>query len=349
MQPSGLATGEGLPAGAVDNAKRRRAIIPTLERAGDMKLSTMTKDWAAWAIQVKGASPATVDNYETTFQQFLAYLQRVELRDEVESFTPQACYGFQSDLGARGIAPNTIINKMAALSSLADFGRKAPLGRRGKPLMTDNPTKRIDRPKKQDVEIKIMRAEEARAFLELPLKPPRSIIRALFVETGLRPSSIAAANVGDVTQTGEGDCYLEVAVKSRGGGKRHRQFPLSPDVAKDIWDYLLSRGMPKPEEPLLVRQDGNRFSRTHLGEILAQVGRDAGITRLRVGPRNIRHLVNTWARIEDVDPYGRSKLLGHNSTASVIKYDHLIPGELHAARAKQRDGMRRYIGTDESH
>ena len=336
--------------GTVDNwhwigVDMARLIIPSLELNAAMMLSTMMKDCLDYLRGVRGYSTSTAENYDRTFRQFLAYLRADNKKDELDSFTGETCFGFMEDLGRRGVRVNTILNKLAALSSLAVYGMQAH-GKRGRPLLALNPTKTFRWPEQQESRVDILLPEEVRAYLEVDLPLAKAVIRDLFFDTGLRVSEIAFANVGDVQQIA-GAWFIETAVKSRGRSRR-RRFPISNDVAEHLKKYLAARRQALPDDPLLVRQDGERYTRAHIGQIIARIGKAAGITRVRVSPHKIRHMVNVWGRLGGADLYSRSRLLGHQSTASLAHYEHLIPNELVAVRAQQREGMRRYIREPET-
>ena len=318
-----------------------RLYIPVLERDPAMMLSTLMKDCQVYLASVEGYARSTLDNYDRTNRQFLAYLRAAGRRDELESFTDATCFGFMEDLGRRHVKVSTILNKLAALSSLAVYGMQAR-GKHDKPRLLTNPTKAFKWPTAEPPNIPILTPAEVRAYLEYPLRVDKAIIRDLFFDVGLRVSEIAEALVSSLLRV-EDAWFIEVTVKSR-GRRRRRQFPVSPDIAEHLQEYLNGRAPLSPEAPLVARRDRQPYSRTHIGQILARIGVAAGITRLRVSPHKIRHMVNVWGRLGGADPLSRSRLLGHVSTRSIDAYEHLIPHELHEARAKQREGMRRYLG-----
>lgn len=56
------------------------------------------------------------------------------------------------------------------------------------------------------------------------------------------------------------------------------------------------------------------------------------------------YTANVVARGTDLDPYVRSRLLHHQNPASLQRYEHLVPDELHEAREKAVEGLRKYLG-----
>lgn len=73
------------------------------------------------------------------------------------------------------------------------------------------------------------------------------------------------------------------------------------------------------------------------------LGRES-ITRFRVSPHKLRHTANVVARLAGIEPHTRSRLLNHNSPQSLQRYEHLLPDELHEARAVQQSALGRYLG-----
>jgi site-specific recombinase XerD len=82
------------------------------------------------------------------------------------------------------------------------------------------------------------------------------------------------------------------------------------------------------------------MTRTTLGQMIARMGRQAGITRLRVSPHKFRHSVAVYAKLAKVDARTTSALLNHTDLRSLKRYDHVVPGELHAARGAVLGAMR---------
>jgi len=101
-------------------------------------------------------------------------------------------------------------------------------------------------------------------------------------------------------------------------------------------------------EPLLVNQRGKRWKRTALSNLMARIGKKAGIGRFRVSAHKLRHTGNVVARRGGLDAVVRSALLNHADTRTVDQYDHLIPDELYEARLQQREALSRYLSRDTS-
>lgn len=62
-----------------------------------------------------------------------------------------------------------------------------------------------------------------------------------------------------------------------------------------------------------------------------------------MSPHKLRHLYNNVARMEQVDPTVRSKLLNQLNPRSITTYDHVLPFELVSATEQVSRGRERYL------
>lgn len=145
----------------------------------------------------------------------------------------------------------------------------------------------------------------------------------------------------------DGAHYFTVTFKGRGRRERRERIPCSPGLAAFVIATVRERFAGKVvdlDAPLLVTAGGKRFTRNEISNLISRIAEAAGITRFRVSAHKVRHTMNVVARVGGVDMTQRSRLLGHSSPRSLARYEHLIPGELHHARAQQMAGLDRYVG-----
>lgn len=317
-----------------------RAFIPIIREAAAMKFSELARDCCT-SLGMRGYKPSTIATYDAIYLTFTAFLTReARLTDDVRNFTGPVVERFALHLAALRASPNTITHRLSVLRTLANFGMKRKL-ERGGTLLTTDPTRTFDWPVRQPVTTTYLHPGELAAFLSVPLPPEQALARDFLVETGVRVSEACAANVGDLHEV-PGGYVIRLAVKGR--GHRTVDFPLSPGLADAIRDRLLAGGRLDATRPLLVSRDGVRWNRTGLTGLMSRIGKAAGITRIRVSSHKLRHTANVVARVAGIEPYVRSRLLGHASTTSLQRYEHLIPGETQQARAQQLEGLSRYLG-----
>lgn len=319
-----------------------RPIIPLFRDDTVMTLGALCAECGTYLLNVRGFSPTTVDGYRRTYDQFRAHLRAHGRPDAVKEFTGPMVFGFVNDVAQRGGKPNTILVKLGALSTLAQYAMKRPDERTGKPLLTDNPTKTFDWPQFQQPETYFLYPDELRAFLAVELPRNEAAARDLLVDTALRVSELCRANVGDLLETPDG-WVLAVTVKGRGRRQRKLHAPVSLPVVDGLRDFLLARGHVRPDDPLLVNQQGRRYTRNALQYVVVRTAKQAGIDRFRVSPHKVRHTTNVIRKVGGSDRFTRSRLLGQSDPRSQDRYDHLVPGDLQAAKAQQTAGLGAYL------
>lgn len=307
---------------------------------GAVKLSQVVGDYVRHLAAYKGYSLRTCECYDLTYRQFIAYLLGRGLTDDVRQFTDDHAEGFARYLAENGLRPNSILTKLAGLSSLARYLTRTK-DAKGRPLLDHNPVERFDRPQKQRVDRPFLHRDELKAVAQVGgLTTSEALARDLFIDTGLRVSELARASAGDAWKDGEGRTVLSVTVKGRGRAEERVHISLAPEIGCRIEDYLLARNLPEPQEPLLLNREGKRYTRNTLSEMIARLGRRAGVTRVPVRPHTIRHTYNVVARSAGIDALTRSKLLNHSDPSTVARYDHLLPEETAAARERVREALR---------
>jgi integrase len=305
-----------------------------------MQLSTLA-DRCCEYLASRGKSQNTIASYRTCFRQFIAHVvETLHLTDDTRHFTDDAVESFATALYKSGtVKPNSIRTRLSALSTLAKVGAKIKDARH-RPVVGGNPLATIERPARKRPSEKFLTPLELTAFLEVPRPMRISIARDLLVDLGLRASELCNANVGDLIEV-KGVLYLSVVVK----GGHPARVPISPDVADHLKDWLLSRNMPDPPEPLLLDSNGKRLSRGGLAFMTISIAKQAGIKRWKVRPHTLRHTLNVIRRQAKLDPMVRSALLTHRSPQSIVSYEHLMPEELVDARRQQRVGLAAYLNS----
>lgn len=289
---------------------------------------------------VQGYSEATLANYGRTWTQFLGYLREQGLGDEARHFTTETVMGFCDWLASKGAVPNTILNKIHGLSTLARFLMKRTDGR-GRRVLAENPTLGFERPKETQPKTHFLLPEELHRLMAVPVCEGLALARAVMLDTGIRCWEAASAKVGDLRQMGE-TLYLVIPVKGRRrAGAEPATIPLSAACA----ELLTSRRtMAKPDEPLFVTARGGAFTRSQLTQAMIRMGQKAGITRVSTSPHKLRHTANVVARQSGVDPLVRAAMLNHRSLRTLARYDHIVPGEVAKGREQQRAGLEAYLG-----
>jgi len=323
-------------------------------RSGSSKLSRLTTEALQHLAAVRNYSSVTCENYQIACDQFHDFLRAKGLPDDIRQFTVANVQGFAEALAAKQHKPSTIVVRLHGLSSIANTLMQLK-DARGRPYLTENPTRTFEWPTVDTPETKFLLPDELSAFLAVARPLRESIPRDLLVDTGLRVSELYRANVGDVISVA-GHTSLALTVKGRGRRIRKRHVPVSTEIVVALFEYLTERGIANPqdaehrEKPLVLTSEGHRWKRTGLSALMFRIGRDAGIDRFRVSSHKLRHTANVVARLarhEDgtaLDRWTRSRLLTHDNPQSLDRYEHLLPEELSEAREAQRRALSRYLG-----
>jgi site-specific recombinase XerD len=279
-----------------------------------MRISALSQQFLRFFV-ARGHSPRSAETYDISISSYLASLRDQGFDDDIRSFTPETVEAFATSLQERGLKASTINLRLAALHSLGQFGVKTK-DARGKYILEENPLTRVYRPKRQRPKEKYLSLAEVRALLAAPCSAPERLVIDLLVDTGLRASEIADANVEHLRLDGE---RVVLSVRVKGG--RHREITLGPEAAARLLESLKFREA-QPADPLLVSARGDRFSRTSLSEVVCRVARRAGITRFPVRAHVLRHTVATLASATGADVPTIAAMLNHSDIHTVQRYVH---------------------------
>ena len=207
----------------------------------------------------------------------------------------------------------------------------------------------IEWPKRQRTRKEFLHPDELRAFLTVERPLYESVVRDLFVDTGLRVSELCRVNVEHFVRLADG-WVIYTVVKGEGRQEELVPVPVSTPVAQGIVAYLDARPatltrLAKGKQPLLANSRGDRWTRYALLNVIQRMGLAAGITRIKLSPHRLRRTSNVVARYGGLDSATRSRLLNHTDPGTIAQYDAVIPGELSKAREQARaQGLRRYLG-----
>jgi site-specific recombinase XerD len=333
------------------STRRTRVVIPTLPREdAPMTFSEAVRQCIKNLDEVKQSSPATLSNYDRTYQQYRAYLRGLGLADDTRHFTVETVSGFLGYLTKQGCVASTIHNKRHALSTLAKFMLKRKDGR-GRALLTENPALLSEAPPESTPETKYLYEDEIDLLMAAPCSPQLALARLALADTWIRRQELVEANVGNFI-TEDDQHFLKIQVKGRRRkGEAPQMIAVSSYCAKQINAALATRGprlrdvtrnsevVPavalNPDDPLFINEQRKRWTVSQLTNAMIRLGHKAGIRRITTSPHRLRHAGATRANADGVDPATLAAMLNHRGLRHVARYVHVSP-KRHAAIREQQ-------------
>ncbi|HEY3797644.1 MAG TPA: site-specific tyrosine recombinase XerD [Caulobacteraceae bacterium] len=273
----------------------------------------------------RGAATNTLHAYEKDLADVAGFL--TTRRTDFGAATTEDIEAYFAALGERGLAPATAARRRASVRQFYRF----VLGERWR---ADDPSRRVDAPKKgrplpkvlsrEDIEALIVAASERddeAAALRL------ACLIELIYASGLRVSEAVGLSHAAVARD---PAYLIV----RGKGGKERLAPLNGAARTAIGAYLPVRKcfLPKgaKDSPWLFPSRGKagRLTARRFGQLLDEAARDAGVDPAKVSPHVLRHAFATHLVEGGADLRVVQTLLGHADIATTQIYTHVAETRL---------------------
>jgi integrase/recombinase XerD len=245
---------------------------------------------------------------------------------DLASADAEAVEAYFAALGARGLSPATAARRRAAVRQFYRFVL-------GEGWRQDDPSRRVDAPKKGRPLPKVLSREEMdRLIAAAGARDGAQGLRlACMVElayaSGLRISELTALPLSVLARD---PAYL--IVKGKGG--KERLAPLNEAARAAVKAYLEARKgfLPKGDaaNPWLFpsRGKGGRLTPRRFAQLLDEAAADAGIDPAKVSPHVLRHAFATHLLEGGADLRVVQKLLGHADIATTQIYTHVTADRL---------------------
>jgi integrase/recombinase XerD len=233
-----------------------------------------------------------------------------------------------SALGARGLSPATAARRRSSVRGLYRFAA-------GEGWRADDPSRRVDAPKKGRPLPKVLSREEVdRIIAAAAAKDGAAGLRLscmieLLYASGLRISELLALPASAVARD---PAYLMV----RGKGGKDRLAPLNAAARDALKAYLPIRKTFTPkgagDSPHLFpsRGEGGRLTRRRFSQLLSEAATAANVDPAKVSPHVLRHAFATHLLEGGADLRIVQKLLGHADIATTQIYTHVAGDRLKA-------------------
>ncbi len=267
-------------------------------------------------------SERTAKTYGAVAHAFLESVpaRRAPSRHDVERFLAQPLRS-----GARA-SEATYNQKLAGLRAFAKFAIAERLWR-------EDPTKGIEFLREPDRDPPVLGASEVQATFRAAPRVSRSEQRArdlamlaLLFLAGLRVNELVQL---DVHQLDLGGSTLLGVLRKRG---RVQDIPLAKGTMRLLEAWLPDRaGVAAPdEEALFVSRRGRRISVRTIQRLFERLRQRTG-TAKRVTPHTARHSFITLELASGAELSVVSRLAGHASVTTTMRYRHLLDGEARSA------------------
>jgi integrase/recombinase XerD len=233
-----------------------------------------------------------------------------------------------ASLGARGLAAATAARRRASVRGFYRFAL-------GEGWRQDDPSRRVDAPKRGRPLPKVLSREEVDALIAAAAARDGTTglrlgcMVELLYASGLRISELLALPAAAVARD---PAYL--IVKGKGG--KERLAPLNAAARVAVQAYLPARksffAKGVLDSPWLFpsRGEGGRLTRRRFSQLLGEAALAAGVDPAKVSPHVLRHAFATHLLEGGADLRVVQKLLGHADIATTQIYTHVADERLRA-------------------
>jgi integrase/recombinase XerD len=270
----------------------------------------------------RSAARNTLTAYEKDLADACAFLSgRGRSLDDAGAEDVEAWF---ASLSARGLSPATASRRRAAVRQFYRFALTEGWRK-------DDPSRRVDAPKKGRSLPKVLAREEVEGLIAAAAERDRpsalrlACIIELIYASGLRVSECLDLSLAALARD---PAYLIV----RGKGGKERLAPLNDHARAAVKAYLEVRKvfLSEPSSPWLFPSRGasGRLTPRRFSQLLQEAAVLAGIDPSRVSPHVLRHAFATHLLEGGADLRTVQKLLGHADIATTQIYTHVAEGRL---------------------
>lgn len=272
----------------------------------------------------RAAAANTLRAYERDLADASAFLAGRGL--SLASSAAEDVEAYFAELGRRGLSLATAARRRAALRQFYRF----VLGEGWRP---DDPSRRVDAPRKGRPLPRVLSREEAGALIAAASMRDevRGLRLACLIELayagGLRVSELTSLTLAAVSR--DPDFLM---IKGKGGKERLAPLNAAARAAVRAWLEVRSRTLPKGEasNPWLFPSGGRsgRLTPRRFAQLLSGAAVDAGIDPERVSPHVLRHAFATHLLEGGADLRVVQTLLGHADITTTQIYTHVAGDRL---------------------
>lgn len=268
----------------------------------------------------KRLSLNTLQSYKRDIDQYIVYLQEINLQSVVNS-NKTTVIAYLLHLQKKGRATSTISRNLASIRSFYQYITKIK-------MIEQDPTSELESPKVEKKLPQILSTQEVELLLEQPkcvdLKGFRDkAMLELLYATGIRVSELISLNLTDIN--------LEMGFVKCNKGARERMIPIGSMAIAAIVEYLSkSRGLliqRSDEKALFVNVNGRRLTRQGFWKIIKQYKNQAKINK-DITPHTLRHSFAAHLLENGADLRSIQEMLGHSDISSTQIYAQIAKNKI---------------------
>ncbi len=266
-------------------------------------------------LAVRGLAARTAESYGRDLADFHVFLTS-HGRAPLEELGEDDLEGWLAEAKGLGLSAATRARRLSAVKSFLRFLREEG-------VRTDDPSQRVDTPRKRRSLPRVLGEGEVEALLAAPdTRRPRGMrdraMLELLYATGLRVSELCQLST---TQVDLRRGVLRVV----GKGNRERMVPMGRAAIAALGEYLdVARPSLAPRgNTLFPGRSGTPLTRQAFWVNLRKLGVVAGIRADRLSPHVVRHSFATHLVEHGADLRTVQRLLGHQDISTTEIYTHV--------------------------
>ena len=264
----------------------------------------------------KGLSKNTVDAYQNDLNDFLSWLNKINIQD-YKKVTETEINEYVAHLFKNGLKSSSVNRKISTLKSFYLFLIK-------KKLISLSPLSEVITPKKEQYLPSSMSEDEVEQLLqspniELDIETRDKAMIEMLYATGMRISELINLKMIDI------DIERSV-LKVLGKGSKERLVPFG-EKASDSLSYYLKKRKKSSAKEVFLSNRGKKMTRTGFWQRIKIYLSREGL-KDTISPHTLRHAFATHLLNRGADLRSVQLLLGHSDLSTTQIYTHIAKQRL---------------------
>ena len=258
-------------------------------------------------------SPATLDSYQRDLNQFIEFINAVNVHDccDVDNLHVRNYAGSRR---RRGVSARSLHRSLSAVRGFYTYLQREQ-------LIENNPVADVSGPSIEKKLPNLLDVDEINRLLnegpQNPLKLRDYAMMELMYSSGLRLAEMVNLNLDAID-------LKQAQVQVLGKGNKTRYLPIGTNACKALNRWLEARPNIAEQDELavFVNNRGKRLSPRAVQQRMAQIGREQGLDK-HVHPHMLRHSFASHLLESSGDLRAVQEMLGHADISTTQIYTHL--------------------------